>query len=203
MTKKKLPKTNIIARKLFHLSATVIAGIFVLLSPQDWIIFAAVAGFILVFLFEFIRLNTVASTVVNETVGPLFKKKEFVEASGLFWLTIAALIAVLFASPLAVAYGLFVLGFADTSAALGGTLYPSRKLYRRKTLAGFISFFIVASLISFIFALMFVPVQTAIVLGLVLGILLAVVEIFSHPFDDNFTIMLFGTTLLELSMRFL
>ena len=200
---KKLPKTNLIARKLFHLTATVIAGTFVLLSPQDWITFAAVGGFILIFSFEFIRLNTVASAMVNEAVGPLFKKREFVEASGLFWLSIAALIAVLFATPLAVAYGLFVLGFADTAAALGGNLYPSRKLYRRKTLAGFISFFLVATLISIIFTLMFAPIQIAIPLSLSLGIVLATVEIFSHPFDDNFTIMLFGTALLEISIRFL
>ena len=74
-----------------------ILGFFVLLAPRILIHYVAVIGFVSIFVFEFIRLNTGAKKVVEDTVGTLFKRKEFVEASGLFWLAVAALIVDLFA----------------------------------------------------------------------------------------------------------
>lgn len=196
-------RPNFLARKFFHILMAVVAGVFVLLAPEELIIYVAVLGFIAVFLFEFIRLNTSAKDMLNEAVGPLLKSKEYVEASGLFWLVVAALISVLYASPMSVAYGLFILGFADSAASIGGRYIPSRKLYRNKTLAGTVSCFSAAALVSLIFGLSLF--SSAIILPWAIGMafILALAEMFSHPFDDNFTIMLTATALFELTITFL
>lgn len=196
------PKANLYARKAFHILAAVSIGFFALLVPRTLIHYVAVFGFIAVFIFEFIRLNTSAKKMVEDTVGPLLKRREFAEATGLFWLVVAALIVDLFAAPVSIAYGFFVLGLADSGASISGHLFPSRRLYRKKTLAGFLAFFLIAAFISLLFGLSLVPLQILLPWAVAAGFFLALVEMFSHPFDDNFTIMLIATSLLELTRYF-
>lgn len=185
---------------MLHIVVNLLLAGVALFIPAKFIPSLAVAGFIAIFLFEFIRINTGAKKYVDETVGPLFKKKESFQASGLFWVAVAALIIALFAAPNEIAYGFAVLALADPAAAIGGRLIPSRRLYRRKTFSGLMSAFAVAALVSLVFAYMYVPARIALGWALILGILIALLEMYSHPFDDNFTILLFATTVMHFTL---
>ncbi len=88
-------KQGFVGRKILHVFVNLSFAIYAFLVPVDWILPTAVLGFIFVFVFDFIRLNTKAKKIVHDAVGPLFKKKGSFQASGLFWAGGAAMMGAL------------------------------------------------------------------------------------------------------------
>lgn len=192
-------KLGFASRKLIHLLLNGSVGIFAFFAPAEWILPAGIGGFIIVFLFDFIRLNTSARKIVHDTMGPLFKKNESFQASGLFWAGVAALIAALYADKTIIAYAFAILAICDPAAGMLGKYTKSRRLYRSKTLNGVLLFFVTATAISMFFSLTVFSIPYPISWALVMGFILALVEMYSHPFDDNFTILLFAAVLAHVS----
>ncbi len=186
-------KQGFVGRKILHVFVNLSFAIYAFLVPVDWILPTAVLGFIFVLVFDFIRLNTKAKKIVHDAVGPLFKKKESFQASGLFWAGVAAMMGALYASQEVLAYAFLVLALADPAAGLLGKYSKSRKLYRSKTLNGVLIFFLISTCASLAFALFVFDLQYPLYWALFMGAALALTEMFSHPYDDNFTIILIAT----------
>ncbi|MBI4121910.1 MAG: hypothetical protein HY461_01120 [Parcubacteria group bacterium] len=177
------------ARKVLHLVLVGSIAVAVMLVDVEWIKPLTVIGFIAVLVFESLRLKTQARRFVQDTVGPLFKQEEAVEYSGMFWAGVGALIVALFAQPLAYSYGFAILALADTAAAVTGRLVPTRRYYRNKSVSGAIGCFVTAALVTWFYlqwAGLPFPVLPSVIL---MGGLATILETYSHPFDDNFLML--------------
>ncbi len=177
------------ARKIMHVTMNGSIAILALFVPAMAIRPLTVVGFVLVLVFESLRLKTRAKQFVEETVGPMFKKEEALDYSGLFWAAIGALIIAQFASQTAYSSGFAVLALCDASAATVGKLMHRKPFYLGKTIPGSVTCFIAAFAISFGYATAFqLPVSPFVFAG-IMAIIVTAIELFSYPFDDNFLIL--------------
>ena len=189
------------ARKVLHVAFNISIGVIILLVPLEWIKPLTVAGFVLILIFESLRLKTRAKSLVQETVGMLFKKEEAIEYSGLFWVGVGALIIALFANPIAISYGFFILALADTAASLAGKAWGHKPFYLNKTWVGSAMFFAIAFLITAFFITLGHFVLPAYTTALLLALLLTLAEAFAYPFDDNFIVLVVATFLMNLALK--
>lgn len=190
------------ARKVLHILLNGTVAIAALFVPPQSLVPLTVAGFIAILLFELLRLKTEARRLVYDAMGPLFKKEEKVEYSGLFWAAIAALILSLFAQPLAYSYAFAILAVADSSAAIVGKAVHMKPFYRKKTAVGSFACFLAAASVTAVYIIVAqlpFPFLPSLIL---MGTLVAVLEMFSHPFDDNFLILVFSGFVMSLALNF-
>lgn len=188
------------ARKVLHLLLNGSIAIAALLISPDWIKPLTVVGFIGVLVFESVRLKTKARRFVHEAVGPLFKREESLEYSGMFWIAVGALIVALFAEPLAYSYGFAILAVADFAAAAVGRSWKSPRYYRNKTVAGALACFCFAAAVTAAFIIVSqlpFPILPSMVL---MGGIVTILETFSHPFDDNFLILVSSSFVMSVAL---
>lgn len=185
------------ARKILHLVINTVIAVAALLVSPDWIKPLVVAGFVLVLVFESVRLKTEAKKIVEEAVGPLFKTEEAIEYSGLFWAAVGALIIALFAEPLAISYGFAILAVCDSFASMVGRLAGRRPFFRNKTLPGSITCFIGAFVVSAFYVYAFSLPLPWLAVSLGAAGIITLMEVFSFPFDDNFTIIISASFLMH------
>jgi dolichol kinase len=100
------------------------------------------------------------------------------------------------ATPLSLSYALASFGLADPAAALVGKYTKSQKLYKNKTVNGTFVFFFSTFLVGLIYMQLFDIGSWFILCSLLLAIFLSIIEVFSDPIDDNFTIVVLGTLLM-------
>jgi dolichol kinase len=188
------------ARKLLHLSMNGTIAIAALLVQPAVLKPLSVVGFIILLIFESLRLKTRARQYVDDAVGPLFKQEEAVEYSGMFWIGVGALIVALFADPVAYSYGFAVLAIADTAAAMVGKHWPVKRYYRNKTVSGALACFTATALVTAAY-IYYVPLPFPLIPSMVfMGGIITVLETFSHPFDDNFLILVVSSFLMSLAL---
>lgn len=197
MKKRKLYQlvNGFISRKIFHLMTGVSLAIVTSYVEPHKLIWYALAGFLMIIGFEIIRLKTMAKRYVNGAIDYLLKRKERGKFNGVFWGSFAVLIAALFVNPFALSYAFAVLAFADPSAALVGRFSSSRNIHYQKTLNGSLAFFIAASSVSF-FYLSIIYYPYILIVSVIMGGILTLVEMFSDPLDDNFTVILIASILM-------
>lgn len=185
------------ARKILHLLINGGIAIAALLVAPSLVKPLTVAGFIAVLMFESIRLKTEAKKLVQDAVGPLFKSEEAIEYSGLFWAAVGALIIALFAQPIAISYGFAILAVCDSMASIVGRLAGRRPFFRNKTLPGSIACFIGAFVVTAAYAYFLSLPLPMLPLALGAAGIITLVEVFSFPFDDNFTVIITASFLLH------
>ena len=191
------------ARKLLHFILNGAIAAAILFVPSDYVKPLLVAGFICILVFESFRLKTEAKKYVNDAVGTLFKLEEGVEYSGLFWGSLGALIIALFAEPIAISFGFAILALCDSFASMVGRLLDHRPFYRNKTLPGSITCFVCALVVSFIFVLGLSLPLPLWPFCFAVAAIITFVEVFSFPFDDNFTVIVTAAFLMHFALRFL
>lgn len=177
------------ARKIMHVSMNGTIAVLALFVPAMAIRPLTVVGFVLVLVFESLRLKTRAKQYVEDAVGPLFKQEEALDYSGLFWAAVGALIIAQFASQSAYSYGFAILALCDASAATVGKLLHRKPFYLGKTVPGSLMCFVVAFAISFGYASAFVLPVSPYAFAAIMASVITAIEIFSYPFDDNFLIL--------------
>jgi acyl phosphate:glycerol-3-phosphate acyltransferase len=185
------------ARKILHLFINGGIAVAALLVTPALVKPLTVAGFIAVLMFESIRLKTEAKKLVQDAVGPLFKSEEAIEYSGLFWAAVGALIIALFAQPLAISYGFAILAVCDSMASVVGKLAARRPFFRNKTLPGSIACFIGAFAVTSAYGYFLGLALPMVPLALGAAGIITLVEVFSFPFDDNFTVIITASFLLH------
>jgi len=191
--------TGYVARKLLHILLNGSLGVIAFFLPKDSVMPLVVSVFTGIFLFELIRLKTSAKGVVHSILHPVLKRREKKGFSGVFWAALAAMLLSFFAGPKALAFGFGVFAVGDALAALVGRGVSSRKLYRFKTVAGSATFFISALLVTIVyFSLVPIEVIGGVgprmwVIALLMALVLTIIELFSYPLDDNFTILFFAS----------
>ncbi|HEY8436270.1 MAG TPA: SEC59/DGK1/VTE5 family protein [Haloplasmataceae bacterium] len=82
------------------------------------------------------------------------------------------------------AIGIFILGYGDGFAAIVGTKWGHRKIFRNKTLEGSIAMFIISFLVTFLILTLFKQ-PFAMISALSISIIATLIEIFSPAGHDN------------------
>ncbi len=184
-----------VSRNIFHIGMGVMAlalSIWVLTPRQSMIVMAAFAVF--VGILEITRAISpawnrilVGLPLLRETVRP--REMHRVNSASVFAWTLTG---VLFLTPMAaVQTGLIVLSFADPAASLIGKRFGKFKLWKQKSLAGTLAFFVVA----FVGALLGLHILGGLAVGsavagaAAVGAGAAATELFSDRLDDNFTVL--------------
>jgi dolichol kinase len=184
-----------VTRKVFHILINgTVAGIAYFINPE--LVFPVTAGFfVLVVLFELIRLKTAARKEINNKIRTILKKKERKTLTGVFWISAGSLVVAPIATPFTFSYAFAVFALSDPLAALVGRFRPSRQFYRGKTINGTAVFLVTSFFISFFYLLRNTEPEKAAVSSLILAPILTAVEVFSYPLDDNFTLPIVGVAL--------
>lgn len=179
----------------FILSGSIALG--ALKVPSEWYLPVAAAIFIVVLIVELIRLKTSAKKMVNGTFDAVLKKSEKATFTGIFWASFAGLLVSPFATQATLSYAFAITAVADPAAALIGKYTSSKKIYRRKSVNGAIAFFVGAFLVSCFYYYLFSMDPSFLLFALFLSLFLTAVEVFSHPIDDNFSLIVFATILMK------
>ncbi len=186
-------KKGFVNRKIFHFFVNASVATVVWFIPQDDLINVAVSVLLFIFIGEIIRLKTKARKLVDYAVGGMMKKSEKKSFTGVFWLAFGGVIVSFFAPPEAISYGFIVLSLADPAAAVIGKRFKSFQFYKRKTLIGSFAFLMVAFLVSIPYFTLIGETQGMIEKSIIISFGLTLVEIFSPPLDDNFTLLIAAT----------
>ncbi len=197
MNRDQSKKQGYILRKVIHFAINSILAICALFIPIQWSIPLALIGLFIIVCVEMIRLRTRAKKMVNTAFNPVIKKSEKGKFSGVFWEAFAIALVVPIASPLALSYALALYAIADPGAALIGKYTKSQKLYRNKTVNGTFTFFFSVFIVGIIYLFIFDIGPWFVLCSLLLAIILSLVEVFSDPIDDNFSIIVIGALLIN------
>ncbi|MEO0294992.1 MAG: phosphatidate cytidylyltransferase, partial [candidate division WOR-3 bacterium] len=101
----------------------------------------------------------------------------------------AFLLALFFPKKVAIISLLF-LSISDNLASIVGKLFGKTKLFKNKTLEGFLAFLIVSFIITLFFQ------ELSIKKKIIISLFASFVELFSGTIDDNFTVPLLTAILL-------
>ena len=175
-------------RKVFHIiiNGLIAWGVYYLLP--EYIVPIAALAFVVILGFELIRLMSPARKYVLDAINPILKKTERKRFSGVFWISFAALLISPMSSPFTISYAFAVFALADPMAALVGKYSKSKKIFPNKTINGSLAFWASAIIVTLGYLLMITTVGNAIFWAVIIGAVLTIIEIFSHPLDDNFTL---------------
>ena len=130
--------------------------------------------------------------LVKQVFAKISRPHESHQVPAATWYAIAVFIGVVIFPQHAIELGLLILAVGDPIASFAGKTWGRSKLWREKSLAGALGFFVAATLVGFAFLVLVVgtAAQTALGVALALGLVGSVTELFSHRLDDNFTIPL-------------
>jgi dolichol kinase len=186
----RLPKA---ARSVFHaviaLSAVVLYQ-FVLTQTQAVIILLSLLS-----VFTVLEVSRRFSPRFNDFMvykvfGAISRPQERYKTNSASYYLLALVIITLLTPHTAVCLAVLVLGFGDPVASFVGSRWGKYRLANDKSLIGFLSFFAVSLLASLAYLVMATSLpwsQIALIAGCI-AMVGALVELFSHKFDDNFTI---------------
>ena len=183
-------------RKLWHTSTGCIGLYFVFrssLPPQNFGVLLLLIGVVGLSL-DWIRLKKPAiNKQLLKVYQPFMRQSEVHSVTGLpFYAFGTGLSLILFPFPIALLSCLYLI-FCDPVSSIVGNLFGKNKIYKNKTLEGFIGNFISAVFITTGHGL-FYGMQTVDLLSWILigAILSATVELLSGRVDDNFAIPVFS-----------
>ncbi len=140
--------------------------------------------------------------LVDKVFGAIARPSEAWRMNSASWYGIAIVIMLASGAPrLACIAAVLALGLGDPAAAVIGRKWGQRKLYGRKSIAGTLGFFAVATVAVLGWFAVFAPVllpglglaawlARAVPIAVVAGLAGAVTETFSDRLEDNFTITL-------------
>ncbi|MHC1604700.1 MAG: diacylglycerol/polyprenol kinase family protein [Candidatus Methanofastidiosia archaeon] len=126
------------------------------------------------------KKNDIEKEIIIPTIGEIMRKEEKKGFGAQTYFALGCLITILFYSKYIAISAIAILVVGDSAAALVGKSYGKHKIYRSKTLEGFLSCLI----ISFFICLILLPLSIAFV-GSVVA---AVTELFSRKLNDNLSI---------------
>ncbi len=176
-----------IPRKLFHLFGLILVfgySVINLFFGKE-IALLSLTGLLLVFMeIEYVRLEHAVS--LPGRLASLMRKHEKDRVTGAIWLTAGCIISfAVFEYSIAVLSFFFVI-FGDTFASLIGIAYGKRKIYRKKSWAGFLGGLSANLICGWILMpdrpLVYAP----------MALTASLVEVFTSKLDDNFTVPLFA-----------
>lgn len=192
--------TALILRKTVHIPDEVFRKIlhFILLSSlfifvfafKTWWISALTCGLIIILaypvLFFFERFKSFSSVMTERKQGEIRLSLIVV------FLTFAAVIGLcwgLFRDKVIVLAVIFAWGYGDAAAALIGSKFGKRKIYRKKTLEGTIAMAVTAFVTVFLILILhgIVPWYGTLVTSILVAAAVAVVELFTHDGFDTVT----------------
>jgi dolichol kinase len=174
-------------RKLFHLTGSIIAIVYLLTDRQTALIVTA-GLFVVDIILETLRIKGFMKVAFIEEN---MKKEESKRVSGSFFYILSGLITIIFFEKNIAVSSLFILSIADPLSSLLGSRF-GRVRFLEKSLEGTMTFFIVAFLILRVFSFS-IPIAAA---GAAIA---ALTELFSSQFiDDNLSIPLVTATALAL-----
>lgn len=182
-------------RKGFHFLVNLGAAVFAWFIPSEKLLPVAAIVLAVVFIGEIIRLKTRAKKYVHEVVGQMLKNEERKTFTSVFWMAIATVIISIFASSESISFAFVVLAIADPAAAIVGSRVPSKRFYKKKSLTGSTAFFLLAMLTTLAFLFLTSNPHQILEKALIISVVLTLVEIFSPPLDDNFTLLITASIL--------
>ncbi len=122
--------------------------------------------------------------------GEMIKKEEQNFFTGATWVCISAFLLALFFPRKVAVISLLFLSISDNLASIVGKLFGKTKLFKNKTLEGFLAFLIVSFIITLFFQ------ELSIKKKIIISLFASFVELFSGTIDDNFTVPLLTAILL-------
>lgn len=174
-------------RKLFHaLGLVIILGYsFLMIHVGQRAALLTLTGLLIVLLeIEYVRLEY--QLKLPGGVDRLLRSHERDKITGTIWLVSACIISFsVFDYPIAFLSFFFVI-FGDMFASLIGMKFGTKKLFRKKSWAGFLAGLVI-NVLSGVFIL---PGQPIVYLSMALTA--SVVELLTSKLDDNFTVPLFS-----------
>jgi dolichol kinase len=178
-------------RKLFHLTGSIIAVVYLLTDKQAALIVTA-ASFVVDIVLKILRIKGIMNVTFIENN---MKKEESKRLSGSFFYILSGLITILFFAKNIAVSSLFILSIADPLSSLIGSRF-GRVRFLGKSLEGTMTFFAVAFLILRVFSFS-IPIAAS---GATIA---ALTELFSTRFiDDNLSIPLGTALAMTLLTRF-
>lgn len=176
-----------IPRKLFHLFGLVLVFGYSVIDMffGKQIALLSLTGLLLVLMeIEYVRLEHAVS--LPGRITSLMRKHEKDRVTGAVWLTAGCIISfAVFDYTIAYLSFFFVI-FGDTFASLIGIAFGKRKIYRKKSWAGFLGG-LTANLVC---GWLIMPEQPFVYVSMALTA--STVEVFTSKLDDNFTVPLFA-----------
>ena len=174
-----------IFRKLLHALVSLAAAIAILLLPAIVVFIIGMVILLTGIYFEWLmlsgrklKINKVLANILHFVNEPpeRYLHSPQLPGQGALMLNLAVLISLVIFSQETVARMLLIFGVADSSAAVGGKLLPLVKI-GRKSLGGFLMFFLLSVIVLFLFT-------KSILIALIGALIFAAAELF-FPFDDT------------------
>jgi dolichol kinase len=179
----------IIARTLFHAGMAVLA----VCMYQFVLTRAQASGVLLTLLTIFGTLEITRryserwnQFLVEKFFKPIARPRELHKTNSATWYLLALCSVTPFFSRDAVITGILVLGFGDPAAAWIGKRYGKLKLYRNKSVAGSLAFFVTSMLVACAFLFKFSQPSLAGIFAAALAGTIA--ELYTTRLDDNLTV---------------
>lgn len=186
MAKKTTKLTREILRKAFHLLEIPILLTYSITRfywNEKVALLILTAILLVVLELEYIRLE-VRPRVFK--IIKLFRKKERNHVTGSFFFLTATIISVSTFNYGIAMLALLLTVFGDLASALIGIKFGKHKLFRQKTLEGFLGGLITNLLIGYLF---FPKLP---ILFITMAVVASIVELFTNKLDDNITVPLFS-----------
>ncbi len=181
-----------ILRKLLHLISVLFPVSILFFDKKVYlpIISFFLGGFLTA---DYLRLEIKSFRIFFKSIfGEMIKKEEQNFFTGATWVCISAFLLALFFPKKVAIISLLFLSISDNFASIVGNLFGKIKLFKNKTLEGFLAFLIVSFIITFFFK------ELSIKDKILISFFASFVELFSGSLDDNFTVPLLTATLLYL-----
>ena len=196
------------ARNVFHVGmGLVTVGLyqFLITQSQARIVMACLA--VMVITLEVTRrFSERWNRFLFDTVfGLINRPHELRKTNGATYYVLALTILAFFAPKEATISAVLVLAIGDPAATLFGKAFGTRKLWRQKSVVGFVAFILSAALVVGVHQFLAIPsFSLATRVGYVAAVALAgaVAELFTERLDDNFTIPLASGAMASLFLLF-
>jgi dolichol kinase len=181
---------NEIKRKLIHLLSIIYVICYIYYDKTITLVGLAVVIFIVI-VFENIRLKSKNINNFLKKIDGFYRFNEINKFSGLIWTLLGSFITILLFNNkhiIIVSFLYFI--FGDASAALIGVFIGKHKIFKKKSLEGSLSCFIICFIVGFYFF--------NFKFSLIGAIIAVIVEIFLCKPNDNFWMQIINTFVLTL-----
>jgi dolichol kinase len=186
---------NEIKRKLVHLLSIIYVICYIYYDKTITLIGLAIIIF-MVIIFENIRLKSKNINNFLKKINGFYRFNEINKFSGLIWTLFGSFITILlFNNKYIIIVSFLYFIFGDASAALIGVFVGKHKIFKKKSLEGSLSCFIICFIIGFYFF--------NFKFSLIGAITAVVIEIFLCKPNDNFWMQIINTSVLTLLSNFM
>ncbi|MEO0270666.1 MAG: hypothetical protein ABIM98_06430 [candidate division WOR-3 bacterium] len=179
-----------ILRKLLHLISVLFPVAILIFDKKIYLPIIAffLGGFLTA---DYLRFEIKSFKIFFKSFfGEMIKKEEQNFFTGATWVCISAFLLTLFFPKKVAVISLLFLSISDNFASIVGKLFGKTKLFKNKTLEGFLAFLIVSFIITLFFQ------ELSVKKKIIISLFASFAELFSGNIDDNFTVPLLTAILL-------